>query len=197
MLFNPLAIKLINIILSDNPGSRELLAKQQGKAFKLIFPGFGISAVCDIDGYLITHDVVNYDVIIKIPLDSAAFLIDKDKLAVYKKISFNGDTNFGRGLLEIFSKLHLDGIYTKVNSPLMLMVLNKFTDLVKITTNYLKFLANNSGNTLKEYLRYETQDIVTRLENDQFCNNVDELQSLSEFLEQQIKQYKTNKVTLK
>ncbi|HLX53051.1 MAG TPA: hypothetical protein VKR58_03890 [Aquella sp.] len=190
MLFNPLAIKLLNLILKENTGSRKLLAKHPGKSFKLIFPGFSISALCDIDGYLIAHDSTNYDVIISIPLDSATFLIDKDKLAVYKKMSFNGDSAFGRELLEILSKLHLDGIYTRINSPLMLMVLNKFTDLIKIINNYLKFLASNSANTIKEYLTYETQDLITKFENDQFCNDVDEIKCQSEHLEQKIKQYK-------
>lgn len=193
MLFNPLAIKLLNIILSTNSGSRDLLAKYQGMTFKLMFPGFNISAQCDIDGYFIVYNLANYDVIINIPLDSATFLIDKDKLAVYKKISFNGNTGFGRELLEILSKLHLDGIYTKINSPLILLALNKFTDLIKVINNYLKFFASNGSNTLKEYLMYETEDIITRFENDQFCDNVDELKSKIEHLEQQIKQYQ-NKV---
>ena len=190
MLFNPLTIKLINIILKSNTGSCELLSKYSGRTFKLIIPGFSISAACDIDGYLITPNTQNYDVIINIPLDSATFLIDKDKLAVYKKISFDGDNKFGRELLEILSKLHLDGIYTKVNNPIMLMALNKFTDLGKTITNYLKLLADNGANTLKEYLMYETQDIITRFENDQFCNDIDNLRSRSEYLEQQIKQVK-------
>jgi|GEM_PF-5351003 len=190
MLLNPIAIKLINLILKENTGSRKLLANHPGKSFKLIFPGFSVSAACDIDGYLITPDLTNYDVIINIPLDSATFLIDRDKLAVYKKMSFNGDAAFGRELLETLSKLHLDGMYTKVNSPLMIIALNKFTDLIKIITDYLKFLASNSSNTLKEYLMYETQDIITRFENDQFCNDVDEIKRRSEHLEQQIKQVK-------
>ncbi|MCE3268040.1 MAG: hypothetical protein K0R49_292, partial [Burkholderiales bacterium] len=107
MLFNKVFIKLINTILESNPGSRKLLANYYGLSFKLIFPGFNISATCDIDGLLIANNGINYDVIINIPPDSAVFLIDKDKLTLYKKISFNGNTSFGRELLEILSKLHL------------------------------------------------------------------------------------------
>jgi ubiquinone biosynthesis protein UbiJ len=193
MLFNPVAIKLINLILKDNQGSRTHLAKYSAKSFKLIFPGFSISALCNADGYLVIHNTSDLDVVINIPLDSVTFLIDKDKLAVYKKISFIGDKKFGREVLEILSKLHLDGIYTKVNSPFMLIALNKFTDLIKFITNYIKHLSANSGNTLKEYLMYETQDIITRFDNDHFCHEVDEIKKRSEHLEQQIKKLKINK----
>ncbi|MCC2625203.1 MAG: hypothetical protein K0R14_1076 [Burkholderiales bacterium] len=190
MLLNLVAIKLINFILKDNHGSRAHLAKYAGKSFKLILPGFSINALFDIDGYLIINHLTSYEVIINIPLDSVTFLIDKDKLAVYKKISFVGNKKFGHELLENFSKLHVDGIYTKIHSPIMLIALNKFTDLIKFISAYLKRLPADSGNTLKEYLMYETQDIITRYENDSFCNDVDEIKNRYEYLEQQIKQFK-------
>lgn len=187
MLLNSFVIRLINLILTSNTGSRKLLAKRHGKTFKLIFPGFSVQSELDIDGYLINSQTANYDIMIKIPLDSAAFLIDQDKLAVYKKITFIGDADFGHELLDIFSRLHLDNIYTKVNSPLLLLALNKFTDLVNILTNNLKQFTSNNSNTIKEYFMYETGDIINHFEMNQFCNDVDELYARYEHLEQQIK----------
>jgi ubiquinone biosynthesis protein UbiJ len=188
MIINQSILKLINLILVTNDGSRKLLALKHGRTFKIILPGFSICAACDIDGYLITEHATNYDVVIHIPLDSATFLINRDKLAVYKKITFVGDAEFGRELLEILAKLHINGVYTKIDSPLMLMLVNKLSAFVKSINNYLQSTARNSSNTLKEYLMYETQDIITRLEHDQFCNDVDELKAQSEILEKRIKQ---------
>jgi ubiquinone biosynthesis protein UbiJ len=194
MLLNPLALKLVNLVLISNTGSRELLGTYYGKTFKLIFPGFSLSAKCDLDGYLINnYNEINYDVVINIPIASATFLIDQDKLAVYKKITFTGDANFGHELLEILSKLHLDGIYTQVNSPLKLMLLNKFTGLIKAVGIYIMQLGIGSSNTLKEYLMYETQDIITHFEHEEFCNNVDNIRARSEQLEQQIKELQKSK----
>lgn len=183
------------MVLASNTGARGLLAKHKGRNFKLMLPGFSIAAVCDIDGYLLEHNLNDYDVLIGIPLHSASFLIDQDKLSVYKKLSFSGDTTFAYELLEIFSKLHLDGIYTKLDSPVMLFALHKLTNLSRAITNYLQPLVANTNNTVKEYLLYETQDLVTRFENDQFCSDVDTLRSRSDRLEQQLLD-KTNRAIL-
>jgi ubiquinone biosynthesis protein UbiJ len=189
MILNLLGIKLINLILETNRGSRQLLSKYSPKTFKLIMPGFSLHAQIDSDGFLINENTHQYSVIINIPLDSATFLINRDKLEVYKKLSFIGDTDFGRELLEIIAKLQINGIYTKTDSLLMMIALNKLTDLTKMITNYLKLVGTNGTTSIKEYLLYETQDLVTVFENNQFCDEVDEIHSRTELLEQQIQQY--------
>jgi ubiquinone biosynthesis protein UbiJ len=185
-MINNLAIKLINKILDSNQGSRKLLIHNSGKSFKINLVGFSVAGKIDIDGYIISPDDKEFTVIINIPLDASTYLVDKDKIAIYKKIGFAGDTKFGRKLLEIIANLHLSGIYSQVNSPLALAALNQINNLIKIIQEFLGLMLNNATSSVKEYLLYETGDLITQHENTQFCDAVDDLRSDVDRLEQKI-----------
>lgn len=196
MILNSLVIKVINLILEANTGSRSLLMKHKDVAFKILVPGFSISAQIDIDGYLANTNNLDFNVVINIPLDSATFLIDQDKLSVYKKISFEGDTNLGREILEIFAELHIDNIYNKINNPGMLFILNRLLGVFRDLSQYIRLVGNNTIDTVKEYLTYETEDLITKFEHDKFCNEVDKISQRTSYLEEQIRLLNSKKATI-
>lgn len=189
MIFNSLAIRLINTILGSNSGSLRLLTKHSGKTFKVSFPGFPLAAAIDIDGYLMESTQNNYSVEINIPANSAVFLLDKDKLALYKKLKFKGNAEFGREVLEVLSKLHLDNIYTRATSPITMLLLNKLSELIKGVINYIQLMSSNFGTSAKEYLLYESRELVSTFEHDKFCDEVDQLLSSTEQFEQRLQAY--------
>ena len=191
-MINTLTLKLINKILESNQGSRKLLIRDSGKSFKINLAGFCICSKIDIDGYLISPDDEKFTVIINIPLDASTYLVNQDKLAVYKKINFAGDTKFGRKLLEIIANLHLSGIYSTVNSPLALAALNQISNLIKIIQESLGLMLNNATSSIKEYLLYETEDLITQYENTKFCDAVDSLRADVDRLEQKIVNLSSN-----
>jgi len=185
-MINTIAIKLINKTLETNQGSRKLLTNDSGKSFKINLVGFGVAGKLDIDGFIIAPDDKEFNVIINIPIDASTYLINNDKLAVYKKINFTGDTKFGRKLLEIIANLHLSGIYSKVDSPLALAALNQISNLIKMVRESGKLMLNNATTSIKEYLLYETADLITKHENTKFCDAVDHLRADVDRLEQKI-----------
>jgi ubiquinone biosynthesis protein UbiJ len=184
VLPNPLLITL-NKILSHNQGSLSHLKKYQGKSFTLNVAGINLAATIDSDGLLIPSGSKDYSVTILVPLATATYLLDQDKLEAFKKIIFTGDKHFGRDLLEILSNLHLAGIY-EMQLPFGNFLLKQLSAILIRLKITLKLLAKNATTSVAEYLLYESEDIAERYEIEQFCNDVDELKSQLDRLTQRI-----------
>lgn len=181
MIFGNSLHLIFNKILSSNEGSLNILRKYHGKSFKLNLIGFHFSGLIEADG-LITKPVdETYTVEITIPLSTASYLIHQDRLATYKEITFHGDQAFGRELLEILSNLHFSGVYSNA-SPVTLLFVNQFSKAIQAIKNNLSLIQSNVGTSVSEYLLYETEDLVTHYELEEFCNAVDELNSRTDRL---------------
>lgn len=189
MLLNGLSIKLFNKLLETNSGSRKRLSKYAEKSFCLMIMGFNLMACIDNNGDLSQLISDNYDVSIQIPLDSATYLVMPDKLDIYKKIKFSGDIAMGRELLEILTNLHFSGLYNVSNSPFMLILINKIHSILDMLKEQVKLMYNNTTLSIKEYLLYESEDLVTQFEHDTFCNNVDDIRERTVHLEHQIARF--------
>ena len=46
----------------------------------------------------------------------------------------------------------------------------------------MQLIVYNTSQSISEYLQYETQDIVSKYEIEQFCNDIDELKEKTELL---------------
>jgi len=187
MLINTLSLKLLNKLLESNESGRSLLSKYAHRSFCLIVPGFNIKALIDESGFLShTIDDSQYDVSIHIPISSATYLVNNDKLELYKKIEFHGDSNLGRELLEIIANLHFSGLYNLSSSPFKLIIVNKLHHIFETIKQQIKLMRTNTSTSVREYLLYESEDLVTHFEHDSFCNEVDSLRERTVKLEHQI-----------
>ncbi len=181
-----LLLSLLNKILYYNESSLNLLTKHASKSFDLNAIGVSIKALINHNGMFIPLEkMVEPTVRIIIPLSTATYLVDNDKLTAFRKILFDGDITFGRELLEIFSNLHLDGVYAKT-SPFNGMILSKLEQILIQIKQQLGLMTANSTNSVKEYLLYETEDLVTQHEMKDFCDSIDELSDRTNILQQQI-----------
>lgn len=183
-----LGIKLFNKVLAINQGSRNLLAKYAGKSFYLNISGIlHLKAIIDNNGFLGPCSTqTDYDSIITVPLDTATYWLDLDKIGLYKKINFSGDSLFGSELLEILANLHFSGLYNVSHSPIILTLANKIEQILKQLTSQVQLMYRNSTQSICEYLLYETEDLITNFEHERFCDNVDDLRDRTVHLEQQI-----------
>ncbi len=172
---------LLNKVLTSNASSQHLLAKYYNKSFRIIFPVFSISAVVEKNGSLGLYEQNEVDSTIKIPLSSLNYLINQDKLAIIKQIEINGDKNFGLFLLELLSKLNWNIIdHDKI--PGSKILVNFFIKL----NEQLQLVATNAAHSITEYLLYETEDLVTQYEMNDFCREVDELNNRADILKARI-----------
>ena len=174
-MFNSTTIAIINRILHSNEGSVRLLQQHYGKSFVITMPFLSLHAQIDSDGLLIPptgHETST--VVISIPLATATYLIDRDKLATFKHITCTGDADFGRKLLEIFSNLNIAAFYGN-ESPTTLYAIAKLRTIITIFKQTISLLAHNASQSVVEYLLYETEDLITQYEMDEFCSGVDDL----------------------
>jgi len=184
-LLTTLLIATLNKILENNQGSRNLLQQHAGKSFMLNIIGFNLRAKIECDGLFSAPLNDNYTVTINIPLNAATYLVNQDKLAVFKSISFKGDKHFGRKILEILSNLHSTGIYV-TKSPAMTFVINQLNTIFSWLREHIKLVVTNASTSITEYLLYETEDIAERYEIAKFCNEVDELRNRVDVLTQRL-----------
>ncbi len=172
---------LLNKALTSNEGSQHLLAQHYNKSFRILFPVFSISAIIEKNGSLSIHEQYEVDSIIKIPLSSLNYLINQDKLAIIKQIEISGDKNFGLFLLELLSKLNWNIIdHDKILGSKILV---KF--FIKLNKQ-LQLVVTNATHSITEYLLYETEDLVTQYEMNDFCKEVDELNNRADILKARI-----------
>lgn len=174
MIFSHLLLKVFNKILTYNESSILLLKLKAGKSFKLNLPGLSFSGLIDVDGLLTEPLTKEYNVEITLPLMTASYLINQDKLATFKQISFVGDVALGREILEILSNLRFSGIYATL-SPNILFLITPLNKIILSVKNSLLLLQHNATHSISEYLLYETEDLVTQYEIEEFCNAVDDL----------------------
>lgn len=179
-------LSLLNKILEHNEGSTNLLKHYSGKSFKLNLVGISISAFITESGLLQAvdeNDEFNVDVFI--PATTASYLVNQDKIDAFKKISFHGDIEFGRALLEIMANLHLSGLYANT-SPAAGLMLSQLGKVINMLKEQMLLVGQNSTNSVTEYLLYESEDIVTRYEIQDFCDNVDDLNDRLNLINQRI-----------
>lgn len=183
-MINPVLI-FINKTLETNEGSRLLLLQYKNKSFKINFNLLSIAGMIGNHGYIepVQNDTI--DVEITIPFSTATYLINQDKLEIFKKIIFTGDINFGRNILEIFSNLKFSGAYADA-SPLYLFLFNNLIKIFGIISTQVKLISNNASHSISEYLQYESEDLVTKYEMENFCNSVDDLNNRTNRLVAQI-----------
>ena len=58
--------------------------------------------------------------------------------------------------------------------------------MLSLISYQLTLTLNNASNSIKEYLLYETEELITKFEINHFCEQVDALRAKSEILEQKI-----------
>lgn len=179
-------LSLFNKILEHNEGSVNLLKHYSDKSFKLNLAGMSITALIAQNGLLQTTDESDeFDVDVFIPAATASYLLNQDKLDAFKKISFHGDIEFGRALLEIMANLHLSGLYANA-SPSAGLMLSQIGKVINMLKEQMLLVGQNSSNSVTEYLLYESEDIVTRYEIQDFCDNVDDLNNRLNLINQRI-----------
>lgn len=208
-MLNALILSALNKILQHNEGSINLLKQYTNHSFKLSIAGLvGFYAAIDIDGLFVdpseqkynkastqNHEPYEpyhqkYTVEITIPLACANYVVNQDKLAAFQQINFTGNTQFGRELLEILSKLHFSGVYDTL-PPLLQPVMIKLEQVILVIAKSIILLQHNASHSISEYLLYETQDLVTRFEIEEFCNQIDELNNRVELLRAKIDHLQT------
>lgn len=176
----------LNKILQYNESSLQKLKHISGKSFLLNILGFSLSGIIDDEGFILAaQDEKIFDVEIFVPLESAKYLIEQDKLGFFQKIKINGNKNLARDLLEIFSNLHFTGIYT-AKSPIINLLINKLINSTKSIITLFKLTATNTTNSITEYLLYQTEDLLTHNEVNKFYNEVDELKGQVDILQKRI-----------
>lgn len=185
-MINKSFIFALNKILKYNEGSLNRLKLLAHKSFFLNIAGLPLKGIIDIDGLILpVHYNQALDIEIFVPLESAKYLIEQDKLGFFQQIKIHGDKKIARELLEIFSNLHLNGVYNTKSLAINILI-NKFIKTIKIIVNLLKLAAANTTNSLTEYLLYQTEDLVTHHEINEFYNGVDELKGQVDILQQRI-----------
>ena len=179
-------LSLLNKILEHNEGSINLLKHYHGKSFKLNLVGISIAALITDSGLLqVADESTEFNVDVFIPPTTASYLVNQDKLDAFKKISFHGDIEFGRAILEIMANLHLSGLYTNT-SPAAGLMLSQLGKVINMLKEQMLLVGQNSSNSVSEYLLYESEDIVTRYEIQDFCDNVDDLNNRLNLINQRI-----------
>lgn len=184
---NSLMLTVINKILESNEGSRKLLIAFAKKSFCIKYCGICITALIDIDGFLTEIANNNYDVIIEIKPSSIDYLLHKDRIALLRSINFVGDKSFGMSLLSILTNIHYYGLYLITSYPLLNLFFSKLTQAISIIADYMKLLTNSFSISTSEYLLYETQDLITRYENDQLWTEIEDLNSRVDHLGENIR----------
>lgn len=182
MLINNLIIKLLNNILINNQGSLNLLKKFNQQSFSISAIGlFKINAIIQEDGLLKDIDTTDYTTYISIPLSISTYLLDNKQIEAIKNINIQGNKEFGMNILNIFSNLQLEYNISSSSfaNSIIFNILKNFINTIKSS---IGIFIQNTGQSITEYIQYETQDIVSYYEIEQFCNNVDELKEKTELL---------------
>ena len=181
---NNAVLLFLNKTLEFNEGSRNRLKAYTGKSFQIRLPLLSLDAGISASGLLESAGTITAT--IDIPFTAANYLIDKDKLAVFKQIIFSGDVVLGREILEILSGLKFTAGFYSNTDPLSMLVISKFVSVFTILKNQIKLLSYNATNSISEYLLYESEDLVTQYEMEDFCNNVDDLSTRTDRLNAKI-----------
>jgi ubiquinone biosynthesis protein UbiJ len=183
-MINPLLL-ILNKALLANESSRHLLAKHHNKNFQIIFPAFSISAIISDSGLLDAYEQNEYTSVIVIPLSAVNYFINHDKLELIKQISISGDKNFGLYILEVLSNInwHIIDNDKILSSGFIINTISKFFIELK---KQIELVGSNAITSVNEYLLYESEDLVTRYEMDDFCQAVDELNSRTDLLNARI-----------
>lgn len=186
MLFNNTILSILNKILQVNEGSLLLLKEYSGNTFSINIIGLlKIVAKLDNDGFLSTTDNTSYTTDISVPFSISPHLIQNNQLEMIKEVQINGDKQFGLDLLKIFSNLKFS--HVNYNHGIVAVTLqNTLEKFFKSIKNTLQLVFNNANNSISEYLQYETQNIVSRYEIDQFCVEVDEIRERTNLLEKHL-----------
>lgn len=184
-----LLLSVLNKILLMNQASKQRLQSHVGNSFAIKFNGLSIiKAKIDIDGLLISVKNDNvFDVVIDIPIKSATYLINHDKLEIFRMIKFSGDKELVRSILEIITTLHFSGVY-EGRSLETGFIMAQIESMIKIVNEQLQLMLKNSINSVSEYLMYETEDIVTSYELEEFCDEIDDLRNQLDRLESRVNQ---------
>ena len=177
-------LTFLNKVLESNEGSRNRLMAYAGKSFQIRLPFLSLSASISAKGLF--ESAETYTATIDIPLTAASYLINKDKLAIFKQIRFSGDVVFGREILEILAALQFTGVIYNNSNPLTMLAVNKFISILTALKNQMQLLSSNASHSISEYLLYESEDLVTRYEMEGFCTGVDDLSARTERLNAQI-----------
>ena len=183
MLFTNIGLAALNALLKHNEGSVQLLKQYAGKSFSLNVVGITMLGLIDIDGLLIAPEDQNaLAVNIIVPAAVLSHVVTQDKLALVREIYFVGDREFGLKLLEIFANLQFSGIYAEL-PPWSGAVAYQLEQICAGIKNYLVALFKNAALSMSEYLVYESRDIVSGTQIEQFCDEVDELRNRMNLLE--------------
>lgn len=187
-MINDILIKIFNTLLDLNSGSKSEIAKYCGKSFILNIIGVQLKARIKENGQLdqcIDISDAELDTIIIIPMSVTTFLINKDKIELFRQIDITGDKSFGTNFLEILSKLNFAGVYAKV-SPMSSVLLKQLENILIGIKDYFMHINSNMGISISEYMLYETGDVVNKHKIEQFCASVDELREKTNLLEKRV-----------
>jgi ubiquinone biosynthesis protein UbiJ len=182
MLINNIVLSLLNKILLNNQGSMALLQKFSQQSFSINIVGtFSLNAIIKDDGLLQSIDTEVYTTYINIPLSVSKYLLNNNQLDAIKDINIQGDKQLGMSILNILANLQLTNIagYSSLTNSIVYISLTNFINTIK---NTLQLIVYNTSQSISEYLQYETQDIVSKYEIEQFCNDIDELKEKTELL---------------
>ncbi len=185
MFINDSMLFVLNKTLSNNESSLNSLKQHIYKSFKINFLGLSLSAVINQDGVLSRYSETEFTVIINIPITASTYLINQNKIDLFKQLTFIGDKKFGRELLEILSKLNSYGLFSTQSSFANILV-NQLINLIKMIIAQIKLTSTNASQSISQYLLYETEDIADKYEIDKFCNAVDDVKARVELLNQRI-----------
>ncbi len=182
---NQLFILIINRLLRANVGLADKMAKLTGKTIELIL--IGAKFRFEITGNFITEtENTEPNVRINIPLSASTHLINPDQLRTMKQIQIEGELKTGQEFLQLLSQLHPEDLLYQHDNIILGIITRKLEKLVIMLINYLKLVINNGLYSSSQYLQYESQDLVGHYELEDFCNQVDELNSRYELLNKRI-----------
>lgn len=184
-MFNKVKIDCLNFILSKNNHVKEELAKLVNCTFNINMVGFCLSAMISNSGELSYYSELNsHDVEILIPLKASSYFIHRDSLTTFKQLTIIGNQKLGREILEILAKINLNNLYPQ--SPLLGVIFLQVESFIDSVRNQIILMSRNSSQSISEYLLYETNDLVSSYEINEFCNQVDAINERSALLELKI-----------
>lgn len=182
---NQLFALIINRLLKTNVGVADQIAKLKGKTIELTI--IGAKFQFEIIGSFVTESKnTKPDVRINIPLSASTHLINPDQLKTMKQIQIDGELKTGQEFLQLLSQLHPEDLLYQHDNMTLGIITRKLEKLVIMVIDYLKLIINNGLYSSSQYLQYESKDLVGYYEIEDFCNQVDELNSRYELLNKRI-----------
>lgn len=180
MLHN-LVLKAINLLLDANIETKKLLAKFSTKIVRINFPLTSIQFMLVNDGS-IELEQTEPDCVINIPLAAVSHVIHNNELKTYKSLDIAGDKSLAKHILEAFSTIKVTRVLYMSHNPMMNLFATQLEKIISGLIDYAKMVSNNAGDSISQYLQYESNEIVDKYDLEKFYQEVDEVKSRYELL---------------